>query len=404
MRFLFNEFDQKDNFYIRIRKDKAAEVYYNGIEPFKISNNELSNLNECLFVFNSTNISANKNNFISTLKNNREKFYDKFELKAIYFEKGSYGISHEEEFKTALKKVGAVLENGKYKIDGKNLNIEDEYSILKKIWVDCKKSNSNLFKKVKFKFNKKRKELTLEEIKRTVPELVKDYFKYTKPEIEKYYQHLFLLYKDENDLRKKRLFSNKIVKPFEEEYYIVEKKEKVKNNNFGRIDCVFYTDDGEYITDIYLIEIKVDTNVIGGSNGLHKHLLDICHINDMNENFYKDIIDRINDRNEILYKSHTQLKMSKDLKKYFFIVIGRNNSSIEDIEQNIKYLNDEKSSLYKGVKKKINKKYKNEVEPLTKIYEKCLENVDVKLFVDQTKWNVNNTFEPDYKDFTQWIK
>lgn len=395
---ILNEFDQQDNFYIRIREKKKAEVYYNGIEPFKISNNELTDFNERLFVFNSTNINNAKNDLITCLKNNREKFYDKFELKSICFEKGTYSISHEKEFVSSLNEVQAVLENGKYKIDGKRLTIEDEYSILKKIWVDYKRATSNLFQGIELKWNKQPKKIGIEDIKKFVPKLIKDYFEYTKPEIEKYYQHLFLLYKDELCLRSKKMFSKNNVKPFEEEYYIDE------INKDGRIDCIFYKDDQTFITNIYLIEIKVDTNVIGNSNGLHKHLLDIRHINDMNEDFYKTIIERINYRNKILYNCNTELEAATNLKKHFFIVIGRNNSSVEKIESSIIDLSDETSALYKNVQSKINKKYQDEVEPLFKIYEKCQEDIEVKLFVDQTKWNVSDTFEPNYEDCTKWLK
>lgn len=396
---ILDKFSQKDNFYVRIREGKSSEVYYNGIEPFKISNNKLKNINNDLFVFNSTNISNsiknnNKDDLIKCLKYNRNVFFDLFEVKSINFKKGDIGFKIEEKFNNVLKELGAIeVKNNRYEINIKNLSIEDEYSLLKTIWIDYKKGRSNLFKNVKFKFNKKGKELTLEEIKKEdVTKLVKDYFTYTKVEKEKYYQHLFLLDKDEKSLRKKIMFSNNDVKPFEEEYYIAE----TKDGN-GRIDCIFYKEMNGYITDIYMIEIKVDTGVIGGSNGLHKHLLDILHIDDMSKDkdFYWKIIDRIN------YRNNEKLKVAENLKKHFFIVIGRCNSSLEKVEKAIRDLNDVNSSLYIGVEEKMDK---NEVEPLNKIYEKCLKDIDVKLFVDQTKWNVSDNFKPNYEDFTKWLK
>lgn len=399
---ILDKFSQKDNFYVRIREGKSSEVYYNGIEPFKISNNKLKNINEDLFVFNSTNIknsikNNNKDDLIKCLKYNRNVFYDLFEVKSINFEKGAMAFKNEEKFNNVLKELGAVeVKNNRYEINIKNLSIEDEYSLLKTIWIDYKKGRSNLFRDVRFDLNKLEKELTLQKIKKEdVINLIKDYFAYTKIEKEKYYQHLFLLDKDEKSLRKKIMFFNNDVKPFEEEYYIAETKD-----GDGRIDCIFYKEMDGYVTDIYMIEIKVDTGVIGGTNGLHKHLLDILHINDMSKDkdFYGKIIDRINYRNE------EKLKVAENLEKHFFIVIGRSNSSLEKVKKAIRNLNDETSSLYIKVKEKIDEKYKNKVEPLNKIYEKCLKDVDVKLFVDQTKWNVSDNFKPNYEDFTKWLK
>lgn len=193
---ILNDFDRKDNFYIRVRKGHPFEVYYNGIKPFTINKNKISKINEKLLLFNSTNINNNKQCLIATLKENRKKYYDKFELISISFKKGTCSNLYKNDFNDALNEVGAVYDGKKYIINKKGLSIEEEYAILKKIWIDYKRKNSNLFKNINIKYIKKPKEIFIEELKKSdyIPKTIQDYFKYTKPGIEKYYQHLFLLY------------------------------------------------------------------------------------------------------------------------------------------------------------------------------------------------------------------
>ena len=77
-------------------------------------------------------------------------------------------------------------------------------------------------------------------------------------------------------------------------------------------------------------------------------------------------------------------------------------SNVKEIEKAITDLN--KEIGYKEVKDKIDEKYRKEVEPIKNIYEKCSKDVEVKLFIDQKKWDVSDNFKPDYEDFTKWLK
>lgn len=110
-----------------------------------------------------------------------------------------------------------------------------------------------------------------------------------KEEIEKKYQHQFML----KECEAKDIFCNEKytelegVEYFEQEYSIINKDREVINKNGkkkkkdGRVDCVFYRVENNRLAEIYLIELKVDSRVILGSNGVMTHLDDIKYfIND----------------------------------------------------------------------------------------------------------------------------
>ena len=63
---------------------------------------------------------------------------------------------------------------------------------------------------------------------------------------------------------------NKDILPFEEEYCTNEgSKDK------GRIDCSYVIINNKKLTDIYLVELKVNDGVVDGTNGVNKHFIDI---------------------------------------------------------------------------------------------------------------------------------
>lgn len=110
--------------------------------------------------------------------------------------------------------------------------------------------------------------------------------------------------KDGKDL----LLYSRDVKPFELEYviytgaykdddYDVEDSEVQKQENIkGRIDNTLFVDD-----EALFVEIKYGNEVIAGSNGIHKHLIDLYSCLNMNKDeILKYYGYRINDRNEII--------------------------------------------------------------------------------------------------------
>ena len=199
--------------------------------------------------------------------------------------------------------------------------------------------------------------LSLELVKNKVPGLTSFYEEYTHLEMEKKYQHLFLLnIKNdvENGYLHQNVFGKKEIIPFEEEYYI--------NYPGGRIDCIFYAVNDNLITDIYLIELKVDSKVLGGTNGIPTHLSDIDDIDD--NVFYSTLLEYINERNQILNDKYIPYNYSEDFNKHFFVIVGRYKCSEKYIKKLVSDLNDEKSSLYKNVK--INGKKKEPISQIAK--------------------------------------
>ena len=108
----------------------------------------------------------------------------------------------------------------------------------------------------------------------------------TGKKLEKSYQHFFMLRAHEM----KDLFDMKTgeyVDYFEQEYGIYNPniygsnkiKKKEEQYKTGRIDCIVYkykfNNHIRFITDIYMVELKVNCDVILGNNGVMTHLEDI---------------------------------------------------------------------------------------------------------------------------------
>ena len=94
---------------------------------------------------------------------------------------------------------------------------------------------------------------------------------------EKEYQLKIMNLLQEGKLSPNPVFGPNTI-PFEMEYGIKtnERKKRFAKEKIyipeGRVDNVFF--DGETVN---LVEIKIGTAVMDGSNGIHKHLLDIAH-------------------------------------------------------------------------------------------------------------------------------
>lgn len=135
--------------------------------------------------------------------------------------------------------------------------------------------------------------------------------------------------------KEERLYSKNTV-PFELEYTIYagkdrkevdEEDEKRKRSNIkGRIDNVVV--DG---TSLHLVEIKHGTGVIGGTNGIHKHLIDLYSCLTISQDIiFKEFEDRIKVRLETLTGRKQTIKL--DQKFYYDIVcIYESNSKKESL-------------------------------------------------------------------------
>lgn len=220
-------------------------------------------------------------------------------------------------------------------------------------------------------------------------------------EVEKYYQHLFML----NELipiKFKKLGVD--VYRFEEEYYTIEKGDK------GRIDTVFVSTDGK---DVYLIELKVNRNVVGGTNGIHKHFIDIENLYikyySKNKLLLEQFISTLNKwlkyRREKL--DNCVFELSNEPNIHFWTVIAY------DSEDEKKYIEEEMLDKYKtdegikGIKNAISKKEEYKERVLT--IDKHINNLEkygceVRIYFDEICFDRENKkmtltskdFEPYY--------
>lgn len=424
-------FHNEKNFFVRIRPDsnKDGFVYYNGIKVYTVNSRGIkANIN--LLKFNETNLLKVKNgekkkdDLISVLSSERDYYYKNLKVKKISFQAGEVAKDNKKlndalnEIDIFVKKItrnnisGTLYCKKEHIINEKTMkklkdpyieyyyefengiSINDEYEIAKKLFLEFKEKKYdkeyNIFKEIKFTLkefvvedNDKKMETIDSKIKRYISHtetFVKNYFNYTKFEDEKKYQHTFLLNADKTDLLKGARY-------FEEEYNI---KDDSKN---GRIDCIFYKINGNLITDIYLIELKVNEKVLGGSNGIHKHLTDIR--NNIDDHEFEHIKDLINYRETVLNDKITNYSLASNFNKYFYIIIAWEKDKLNDVMTRLEELNNLDSSIYK---QEDMKNYQNTT--IKDIY-KTVNNVKVKIFIDKKRWdkssdNLDSEFEDKY--------
>lgn len=190
---------------------------------------------------------------------------------------------------------------------------------------------------------------------------VESYVDYVKDEVEKHYQFQFML-QDETKKKIKHAIltdSEKIpyqkvtknlyqtIYPFEQEYFILKKS--------GRIDTIFLDVKENQHADLYLIELKVNESVIGGTNGVHKHLSDIYRLlNKKNEEFRKEIKGYIDYRRKALDES----EIKKIDKIHFWTVIGTTDNNHKKVsEKLLQFYNQKESIISKQELQKLKEQY-----------------------------------------------
>ncbi len=159
-----------------------------------------------------------------------------------------------------------------------------------------------------------------------------------KGELEKQYQHIFMLHGNKDTGMFEKNNENCEIYPFEQEYAIInwnkpknesEDNKSASNYKRGRIDCIFYQYDKKEnkLTDIYLIEIKVNEKVALGSNGVLTHLEDIAslfidkdgHIDETRTtNYFDQLVKRIQYRYNVLNNTDITFNNKWDGTKYNF--------------------------------------------------------------------------------------
>ena len=152
---------------------------------------------------------------------------------------------------------------------------------------------------------------------------------------EKTYQQLLMnkmFYKED---REKLLsidncpFKDSFAYEMEYNLYAANRKERKQGTKKGRVDNIFIKGN-----KILFTELKYDEEVIGGSNGIHKHLIDLINGFENNNEALSEIYDYVCDYNEVLSciggKDEYLIKDVKrfntdEIEKEFVIICGYSN-------------------------------------------------------------------------------
>lgn len=428
---IIDDFEQKilerylgnPEFVVRVRGEKKVEiiVYYNGIKYFDYRDGKI-NLNEAVFLPNNINIKSLKGDIPLKVKKDVYKINElNFEFKVGSYvredkSKGrKFDLQISEEKYQVLKELKQEIEsffpsveyekidNGKYRFFiGKEKSgiicFEDLYNLLIKGYNKCSS--------IKFHVDLVNKDISklhndFDESFRILDETMKtriniycsdnvehiDDYTRTKNDTntEKQYQQKLMNIMNDNKKRAKlckKFFGSEDAKPFEMEYSLYSKEENEKSQSVtkGRIDNIFVKKD-----TLIMVELKMGTSVIAGTNGIHKHLLDLCNIFENNKNVLKEISNVINNRDRII-------NQNQQIKKYS---ISENNST------NLKYKQyyiicgyDEKNGITK-------QSVKNEIK---RVYNETINSVEILKTVDTYRKSTLTKDNKTAKKFSESLK
>ena len=437
LRTYFYEYKNDNNkkeFVIRVRKD-GDKVYYRGIKIFDISDGNLT-LSDNIFHLSDAYIKENKevlSNKISRMEKLRElatlrtelinnncmKLADTFIIKYKMSDAKAYFFNEQAMIDKAnhLEKIKVIIKNElkdyiKLYDDYCEVNLDKLNTITDKVewmtellnieyvvmhtfiyfddisWMDKNnppytnpraknrsgwvKPEINFVKPDSYKINDLDKDI-LGDINKRVCEAIDKYLE-MKFEEEKNYQHQFML--DDLILDKFKKLNIENLYRVEEEYYTKDNEER------GRIDSMFISENGE---DIYIIELKVNDNVIGGTNGIHKHLIDIenLYLENNIDNFITELKDIVDYRREQL--DENKIIWKENAKVHFYTVIACDSNDMKDkIEKMLDAFNNKDSQELTNVKNAIKKdksKYKDRVLTLRE-HINNLNSCDVRFYFD----------------------
>lgn len=293
------------------------------------------------------------------------------------------------------------------KFDKPKTNVDEIVDIQVQIMCELKKNFDYYFiESPYFKISLDTKGISEDELIKLMKSAVINYK--GKDSNEKKYQHTFML-NAINEKNLKNFFGieskNIELYPFEQEYGITNyNKDRAKNPDgqtekeigykSGRVDCVFYSVEENKLKDIYLIELKIDSGVIGGENGVYTHLDDIDSL------FSCDKIDQISTLKGFIkyryenYDSNKKLDNKKlditgEVRIHFYTVFAYTDETEKEIiERFMKQASlDGNTDIYYSVKKMKHCR-------LHEVY--TTNKYDVKFFFDVVK----KTFSPREENST----
>lgn len=419
-----------EKFIVRIRK-KEDIVYYNGIKVFTLKENKNTvtmEIPENLYQYSfhdieemykeiqktKSSIADELKLKIDLLESFEEEGYFHFEMPSITFRKADDSrYSHEEmtaRFKTFYKHLTEKL-----KIDLRHIDIEaflQDFETKKENTITFTKPIKNIHDILYIQYyyyidlKSNNKDGILSELKKTTaaPKFGSSLIKPTTKDIsaeefskllekikevvetsnvkeyEKRYQFMFMLSALNSNLFGKGCYA------FEQEYGFQNRSRKTKKEKEKkcRIDCVFfqYDEKNKKITDLYLIELKVDDSVVSGENGVLTHLDDINSLffkkekvnsksfneirekESVNDKFFNEIRENIQYRMEQLYDhfEYTYDENKIDFNVHFYTIFGFTN---EACKKNIQYVL-ENIKTSEGIEKLSSQTDKLKLEPYFK--------------------------------------
>ncbi len=422
----------KEGYYLRVRKEKKTtniKVYYKGIKMMELANGKFT-INTAIFVPNGSNVFEN-NKLIecyktipSAVEKDMKKIEAYFEfcigsdtksekLKGkkleVKFSTGTLSQTKEELMSLVvgqLKKTkmisyftDIILNQNQNKIllflRKTKFTLTELYDLMLPL-LEVTLANKN-FQKIEMDVKSKQKEedIHFDKIETVLENRINVYiqkdnnrtddYRNSKSETnqEKQKQQDFMIlfnkekkkdiYYQTKERKKELLYSNHTV-PFELEYIVYAGKdrreiedtdeERTRSNIKGRIDNVIV--DGD---KLHLVEIKHGAGVIAGTNGIHKHLIDLYScLNISGDVILEEFKERIEIRNEILTDKKQDITLDKIL--YYDIVCiydkmpSKETLSKEAVLKRIKEIMDKNAIDKTVVKCNIKKEKMTDIAPL----------------------------------------
>ena len=332
------------------------------------------------------------NNYLKEFKKIKEKILEDEQKNISYEDKVIYIIDEYENLED-IEKIEYDIR--RFRNYDKNLTYRKISSPDSKI-IELKQEDLNNIKNDKI-------DVILNELYKNVS----IYENKVKYELEKNYQYQFML----SDIIKKKLKysilkeNNKNLNyknidkncyesmyPFEQEYFILNKD--------GRIDSIFLDIKENGHADLYMIELKVDYSVIGGDNGVHKHLKDISEFTKNQTKLKQDFLELIKYRRKIL----NEKEISSIDKINFFTIIGVTSEESCEVVKKIleKFSSNDKTYFdYGNLDKSIFEIPENYSSLKTYIDKVKQNNCDVKFFIDN--WKNKEIHDEELEDITNII-
>ncbi len=361
----------KKDYFIRIRKEKETwntKVYYNGIQVLEVENQQLF-LNEAMFFLKGTHDQFKEVDSSSIQKLEKLGFSFTCGFKGRGPRKHTYYLTVEpssnqelynankkeiqekmNQFLEALKKVkkDATMDEEKntyyFTFSDPRTSYED-LIFLQKLGINLTVPQEGITKiqmneKIVWE-NQKITEKFFETVEELMEQRIQEYNGGTEEYGEKQFQQklMNLMFEEtsKKELRTQKDFPFSKSEPFEMEYYLYEddRETRKQNSRKGRVDNIFIEKN-----KIQFTELKIDDNVIGGKNGIHKHLIDILNGLKQNKEAMEEIEDYVKDYNEALSmipeKQKYQIPIEELKEREFVIVCGYNKNQKENVQNKIK--------------------------------------------------------------------